>query len=209
MGCSKRNYYEKPIKEWLYKNLNDFKSYEPIEFVVVSDLKPFLNIYEQYAMAVSEKISEANILLITIQDYESFDKLLVNKLSETLDALPQNYSLDKDFSPIQTDSILKILDETISLLEEMQPDGYFPDLIIGFDFYNSSKKDYNRTLKEFSYQLNELGASLKTFNSYVKNGQVIIHRYRANNALGALVIGSRLFVIDENLQTVIGTKALN
>ena len=38
-GCSTNsNYYKKPIKKWLDQNLNDAKSYEPIEFVALDSI---------------------------------------------------------------------------------------------------------------------------------------------------------------------------
>jgi hypothetical protein len=192
MSCSlKKNYYEKPIENWLNENLNDISSYESVEFIVLDsstlvENNPWLetklsNLFsvmfrKAYLLpSATNSISDPNLKKELLNNQNTLlSQLKTVNINNIPLLLELNNSVDKNLILIRKDSI-----DLISMLE-------------GTNYRIKQEKI------ALESELSKIGSSINSITSELKNGQFIYHKLRAKNGFGAIILSSWIFKLNEN-----------
>ena len=187
---SNKTYYEKPIKNWLDKNLNDISSYKSVEFIVLDSanfivpspkiegefsnltttFRRKMDVISSVASSITDSTSKANL--------NHNRKILANVLNGNISILPilfeANNNINNDLLSINISSI-----DDAAMLEAI-------------DHRIEKEKE------EMESELIKVGISIKSFSNELKNGQFIYHKFRAKNSLGAVVLSAFIFKMDNS-----------
>jgi len=192
MSCSlKKNYYEKPVENWLNENLNDISSYEAVEFIVLDSsslvennpwleakLSNFFSVIFRKAYLLPSainSISDPNFKKELLNNQNTLlSQLKTVNINNILPLLELNNSIDKNLILIRKDSI-----DLISMLE-------------GTNYRIKQEKI------ALESELSKIGSSINSITSELKNGQFIYHKLRAKNGFGAIILSSWIFKLNEN-----------
>ncbi len=204
-GCSETmTYYETPINNWLSKNLNDYSSYEPIDFAVLSnnnDLYKYIDLFG-FQNVVQRKVSIVTDLILEIKKMDGIDSTKLTSFTGFSQSLSMLNS-QSDYSINSVDSLHKLLDEAYEIQINKISSNTKSDLLELCAQYEGISYRYQVELKNLDAQLLALGTDLKNYGSDIKNGLFIHHKFRAKNSFGALVINSKLFKLDDKKEKVL------
>lgn len=206
-ACSNNSpYYEKPIKEWLKKNLNDWDSYESVEFFILDSVKlneylPELNIQ---IPSITKAINYKSDIIKELIAFEDVPKPINEEIVSDLGFLKflteiLNEQIGDLLTIMKYDSILN--QKVISILDESNNKDKMEFGMIESKFYIS---DYtvDEECNVIEVALNKMGSSLKSIKSDLNNGLLIFHSYRAANAFGAKIINRSVFKLDNSKKMV-------
>lgn len=202
ISCSEtKTYYETPIESWLSKNLNDYSSYEPIEFSVLTNSN---YLFDHIDFASVQNVVQRKLDLIPklITEFKKLDGADLSEISTM-----SNYATDlsmlnneRDYPFILVDSVIKLLDKSFQIQAELIPKIHSTELL---DLYAQYEGTTNRYYMEVDQQLEKFGTNLKDFDAEFKDGLFINHKFRAKNSFGAFVISSILFKLDNEKSSVL------
>lgn len=202
VSCSEtKTYYETPIESWLSKNLNDYSSYEPLEFSVLTNRLVLFNQinYSEIENVIRRKADVSMKIIAEIEKSDGIDSTEISKMSLYASELFM-LRLNPDRPFITIDSINRLLDMSFEDQDEAISKILNPDLS---DLYAQYEGTSNRYQVEVNKQLEKFGTNLKNIDADLKNGLFVNHKFRAKNPFGALVINSILFKLDSEKITVL------
>jgi len=207
-GCSETmTYYETPINNWLSENLNDYSSYEPIDFTVLSnnnDLYKYIDLFG-FQNVVQRKVNIVTDLILEIKKMDGIDSKELTGFSGFSQSLSKLNS-QSDYSINSVDSLNKLLDEAYEIQINMISSNTKSDLLELCAQYEGTSYRYQVELKNLDAQLLALGTDLKNCESDIKNGLFIHHKFRTKNSFGALAINSKLFKLDDKKEKILKVR---
>ena len=204
IGCSSSN--EKIVKDYMMTNMNDPKSYDPIELKVVSTDTTFISRLPDVQEMVSRlsNLFERNSKL-SLEFINVINKYQKYNLKELIDIVAL-IQVNSRYGTLTLSNLNSTLNNQKKLIEEMNK---------GFNILNKDGIDDMNILElqaqseGISNRIDTENKILKeTLNSYgidptsISKYKVVYHKYRGNNALGALIINESLFIIDNKSNTV-------
>jgi hypothetical protein len=207
IGCSEtKPYYENPIKNWLSKNLNDYSSYEPIEFTVLSINNDLFTPSDLFGVqnVVQRKINIVQDLIIEIKKIDGINMpelTSISGYSQNLSAL----NSQSNYSIISIDSINNLLDKAYEVQKNKITSIHKTEILNLSAQYEGTSNRYQVEIKNVTKHLLSIGTDLKNCDYDIQNGLFIIHKFRAKNSFGALVINTILFKLDNEKKTVLNT----
>lgn len=203
---SEINYYETPIENWLNKNLNDFSSYEPIEFSILMNDDDILKSTNFYAFKneLKRKNEVDENLIKELTKNKEIDTKQISDYVLTLSKI----DLNSNFSINVVDSINMLLDKAIDIQLSSISSTETNELLDFHAQHLGASNRYVAALKKTKISFTELGTDLDNYKADVKNGLFVLHKYRAKNSLGALIIKSTLFKLDDEKKNVVIAKEI-
>jgi hypothetical protein len=209
IGCNKSRYYEKPINDWMFNNLDDYSSYEPVQFTILTDIRDYLVSYRDYNLSFNEKFRIISELLELFEEKENVDRSAVLQISENLEVLQKFKNNDSIFSLHRIDSLFSLIDSSMTMLESVMPKSFSPVILYKSYQYRSNSKEYNLAIQAVKEELKVLNTDFVTLDHDLKQGLIISHKYRAKNNIGAMILNFRLFKINIENGFVVGTYTVN
>ncbi len=187
LSCG-REYYKNPIDTWMKENLNDYSSYEPVEFVVFDsttiDGKRFIETFNfiNLETAIQRALNLMELILEDIGESELDEKITqYSSMDFTYENLPDIYH---DVIVLGNNLLLKTKDIELNIQLE-------------------STLDRIKTEKgHIDEGLAEIGLFMETFDIMFNRGCIIYHKYRAKNSFGGVILNQTIFVLSHDKSRV-------
>lgn len=196
-----KKYFIDPIDKWMKSNLNDYNSYEPVEFQVLEYINeiPLLKYNNSgYTHILKREVSALSELISELKKVKEIDTTIINRISQIHFEL-SGYSLLKSqdiqrvselnqelYSLFREPIFTKATSENQKILEtEAQIEGTMNRL---------------KLQGEKLYKINEI--SIPNLDKVLKNGCIINHKFRSKNSFNATVIQEVIFVLDSDREEV-------
>lgn len=205
ISCSEtKPYYETPINNWLSKNLNDYSSYKPIEFTVLSSNKDLFTHIDilKLQLIVQRKVKIEQDLIREFKKVDGVDLNQISNISDNSQNLAK-FNSKSDYSIILVDSVNNLLDKEYEIQANKIEDALKGDLLDLYVQFEGVSNRYQVELENVNRQLLVLGTDINNYDSDLKNGLFISHKFRGNNSFGALVINSVLFKLNYEKRKVL------
>jgi hypothetical protein len=182
-------YYEKPIETWMKENLNDYSSYEPIEFIVFDsttiDGKRFIETFNflNLETAIQRSLDLMELILVDLGEPDLEKQITqYSSMYITYENLFETYNDVLDLGK----NVLLLNTKDIELHIQLE------------SVLDRIKKE-SRQIDE---GLSEIGLGIATFDIMFDRGCIIYHKYRAKNSFGAVVLNQTLFVLSHDKSKV-------